>query len=242
MSRYDNKTALVTGAGSGIGKAVCQRLLAEGAFVVAVDRIDVNAADFGEDPSRVTTVVADLAAPIPDDFVDRLGAIDVLVNAAGVLHRSPIAEHSLEQWQSTITVNIEAPYRLCSLFVRQRLRLAAPGAIVNVCSIESFTAAPHHIAYTASKTAVLMMTRAFSAELAQHGVRVNGIAPGVTETGMNQALRSDPTIAQALTSRIPMRRFGLPHEQAAAVAFLASDEAAYITGAVLPVDGGWLTT
>jgi 2-deoxy-D-gluconate 3-dehydrogenase len=97
------------------------------------------------------------------------------------------------------------------------------------------------VAYTVSKSAMLMLTRAFALELAPHGIRVNGIAPGVTETGMNAGLRADPERADGLRRAIPMERFGRPEEQAAAVCFLASDDASYITGSVLPVDGGWLT-
>ncbi len=241
MMRFARKTALVTGGGSGIGQAVCQRLLNEGAEVVAVDRNPIAGEWLTDAGARVRALEVDLAQPLDDAFIEDLGPIDVLVNAAGILHRSPIVEHSVAEWQLTMGVNVHAPYRLSSLFVRQRLRLGAPGAIVNVCSIESFTAAPNHIAYTTSKSAVLMLTRSFALELANRGIRVNAIAPGVTETGMNVALRMDADKAATLSSQIPMGRFGLPSEQAATVAFLASDEASYITGAVVPVDGGWLT-
>lgn len=241
MTRFANKTALVTGAASGIGEATCLRLLSEGAVVIALDRVEEFPTGFEEYSNRVTLVQANLALPLADDFLDRLGNVDVLVNAAGILHRSTTVDHSVEEWQRTLTVNVVAPYRLSSLFVRQRLRLDAPGAIVNVCSIESFTAAANHVAYTVSKSAVLMMTRAFALELAGKGVRVNGVAPGVTATAMNQSLRADPAAADALIGRIPAGRFGFASEQASAIAFLASDEASYITGAVLPVDGGWLT-
>lgn len=241
MNRFEGKVALITGAGSGIGEATCARFLAEGGQVVAVDRTQISVKRLGAPADRVTPVQVDLSTPVDDDFIDRFGEVDVLVNAAGILHRSTVLDHSLEEWERTLAVNVGAPHRLSSLFVRQRIRLGLPGAIVNVCSIESFVTLPNHIAYTVSKAAMLMMTRAFGLELAPYRVRVNGIAPGVTETGMNQTLRADPKATQELTARIPAGRFGRPEEQAAAIAFLASDEASYITGAVLPVDGGWLT-
>lgn len=241
MSRFTDKVALVTGAGSGIGQAVCERLLSEDARVIALDRNVVTEPWLLEAGDRASSLQVDLGEPIDHQLIDDLGPVDILVNAAGVLHRSPIVDHSVTDWDVTMAVNVEAPYRLASLFVRQRLRSGLPGAIVNICSIESFTAAPNHIAYTTSKSAVLMLTRSFALELAASGIRVNAIAPGVTETGMNLSLREDLNRAAALTAQIPMKRFGLAAEQASAVAFLASDEASYITGAVLPVDGGWLT-
>ncbi len=240
MSRFHGKTALVTGAGSGIGAAACVRLMSEGARVFALDLHPVDTRSF---PGELAgTVVHDLAGSTPDDLMAHLGPLDVLVNSAGVLHRHAFAEHPTETWDHTMAVNVRAPYRLSSIFARQCIDRGAPGAIVNVCSIESFIAIPEHAAYTASKAAVLMMTRAFALELAGFGIRVNGIAPGVTETGMNQSLREDTDASDRLRARIPLRRFGRPEEQASAIAFLASDEAAYVTGAVLAVDGGWLTS
>ncbi|GII78493.1 L-xylulose reductase [Sphaerisporangium rufum] len=245
--RFAGSTALVTGAASGIGAAAAERLAREGARVVALDRDGAALERRYAGVPDIVRVEQDLGGPMPDEFLDsldsvhRLGDLRILVNAAGVLHRSPAIDHDLGTWEHTLAVNVTAPYRLSQLFVRRRLRLGGPGVIVNVCSIESFTAAPDHVAYTVSKSAMLMLTRAFALELAPHGIRVNGIAPGVTETEMNRSLREDAAAARRLTGRIPMGRFGVPGEQAAAIAFLASPEASYITGAVLPVDGGWLT-
>src|SRR5262249_28294476 len=126
-------------------------------------------------------------------------------------------------------------------FARSIIGRSGSGVIVNVASIEAFTAAPRHAAYTVSKSAVAMLTKSFALELAEHGVRVVAIAPGPTATGMNIALRRDPELSRKRAEPIPMGRFGLPEEQAAAIAFLASDDASYITGAILPVDGGFLT-
>ena len=166
---------------------------------------------------------------------------NVLVNAAGILARHDLLEHPLGEWQRTLDVNLLAPLRLSRQFARAHIEAGTAGAIVNVGSIESFVARSGHAAYTTSKHALLMLTRAFALELAPHGIRVNAVAPGVTQTGMNAAVRADPERAAALTEAIPLKRFATPEEQAAAICFLASPEASYVTGATLRVDGGWLT-
>jgi NAD(P)-dependent dehydrogenase (short-subunit alcohol dehydrogenase family) len=239
--RFAGRTALVTGAASGIGAATTRLLVSQGANVVAVDRDEGGLAALYSATESVTRLPMDLSQPLPDDLVERAGDIDILVNAAGILRRSTTLEHSLEDWNDTLAVNLTAPHELCQQFVRALLNRGAPGAIVNVCSIESFTAARDHIAYTVSKSALLMLTRSFALELAPRGIRVNAIAPGVTETGMNVDLRSDAVRSARLKAPIPMARFGLPEEQAAVIAFLASDDASYVTGAIVPVDGGFLT-
>ena len=138
-------------------------------------------------------------------------------------------------------INVRAAFRLSRNFASSRVSLGLGGSIVNVCSIESFTAAPAHAAYTVSKTALAMLTKAMALELGGHGVRVNAIAPGVTETRMNERLRAGPGRSARLRASVPMGRFASPEEQAAAVSFLVSGDASYITGAILAVDGGWLT-
>ncbi len=240
MTRFEGVSALVTGAGSGIGAAVTRRLADEGAMVVAVDRDEPALTRLYGSGGPVSPYALDLAERVPEEIFDGRD-VSVLVNAAGILRRSPVRDHTLDDWDDTLAVNLTAPHRLSQLFARDRMSRNGQGAIVNVCSIESFTAAHDHVAYTVSKSALLMLTRSFALELAPHGIRVNAIAPGVTVTGMNAALRADPAKAARLLSGVPMGRFGEPGEQASAVAFLASGEASYITGAVLPVDGGWLT-
>jgi 2-dehydro-3-deoxy-D-gluconate 5-dehydrogenase len=228
--RFAGRRALVTGAASGIGRAAAGRLAAEGADVVG---LDVAAAD--------GVVAADVRSDEALRALAERGPFDVLVNAAGILRRHDLLDHPLDDWRLTMDVNVRAAFRLSREFARGHIERGTRGAIVNVCSIESFTAAPAHAAYTVSKGALLMLTRAFALELAEHGIRVNGVAPGVTETGMNAALRADAGRSAALLGKIPLGRFGRPEEQAAAICFLASDDAAYVTGAVLPVDGGFLT-
>ena len=238
--RFAGSRAVVTGAGSGIGRATARRLLDEGAEVLGVDLSDRGLRETFAGRERGHRARLDLTDPASVAALS-LETADVLVNAAGTLRRAQALSHSREDWEATLSVNVRAPYRLARTFARGRLDAGEPGAIVNVCSIESFGSLPAHAAYTASKSAVLMLTRAFALELAPRGIRVNGIAPGVTETGMNAALRADEERARELMEKIPLRRFGLPEDQAAAICFLASDEAAYVTGSVLAVDGGWLT-
>jgi NAD(P)-dependent dehydrogenase (short-subunit alcohol dehydrogenase family) len=222
---------VVTGAASGIGRAVARRFASEGAEVLAVDRDPV-----GVDGVRTCTV--DVSSDECLDAVALFGSADVLVNAAGILRRHPVVDHPLEAWNETLGVNLTAPFRLSRQFAADHLAREAPGVIVNVCSIESFIALPGHVAYTVSKTALLMLTRAFAFELAPAGIRVVGVGPGVTETGMNADLRVDPVAADRLKAMVPLGRFAQPDEIAAVVAFLASEDASYITGSVVLADGG----
>src|SRR5262249_26700682 len=185
-----------------------------------------------------TWLVGDVRTQACDAALETFGAHDVLVNAAGILRRHAFVDHPLEDWRDTLDVNVRAPFRLSRRFAADHISRSARGVIVNLCSIESFVALSGHAAYTASKAALLMLTRAFALELAPHGIRVVGIAPGVTATGMNTDLRSRPDDAERLRRAIPLGRFAEPEEIAAVVAFVASDEASYITGSVVLVDGG----
>jgi NAD(P)-dependent dehydrogenase (short-subunit alcohol dehydrogenase family) len=239
MSRLATKRAVVTGAGSGIGRAVARRLAAEGAEVLGIDLAAAPLAEALADFAGATWVAADVQSDECLVAIDGYGPYDVLVNGAGILRRHAFVDHSLEDWQRTLDVNVRAPFRLARQFAADHISRGAGGAIVNVCSIESFVALPEHAAYTASKTALLMLTRALALELAPKGIRVVGVAPGVTETGMNADVRSRPDAADKLRCAIPLGRFGKPEEIAAVVAFLASDEASYLTGTVVLADGGW---
>jgi 2-deoxy-D-gluconate 3-dehydrogenase len=240
---YDDtdRRAIVTGAGSGIGAAVARRLVADGIRVIAVDRDELLLRGMFRDQPGVDCVIGDVRGDDIASLPSRMPDADVLVNAAGVLRRASVLDHTMHDWSETLDINVRAAFRLSRNFAASRLALGLGGSIVNVCSIESFTAAPAHAAYTVSKTALAMLTKAMALELASHGVRVNAIAPGVTETGMNEDLRADRDRSARLRSAVPMGRFAAPEEQAAAVSFLVSDDASYITGAILAVDGGWLT-
>jgi NAD(P)-dependent dehydrogenase (short-subunit alcohol dehydrogenase family) len=238
ITRFVGQRAVVTGAASGIGRAVARRLAAEGASVMGLDLSREGLRETFDSIPSSRHLAVDVAS---DEALAAVGDSDVLINAAGILLRHKLLEHPLDAWQRTLDVNLKAPLRLSREFARAHVKAGTSGAIVNVCSIESFTALPGHAAYTTSKSALLMLTRAFALELAPHGIRVNAVAAGVTETNMNIAVRADPERAAGLTEAIPLERFAKPEEQAAGICFLASAEASYITGATLPIDGGWLT-
>jgi len=238
VSKSTRARVVVTGAGSGIGRAIARRFAADRGEVLAIDR-DPNALkqSLGEGLSMHTAAV-DVRSSECVDAIAEFGPADVLVNAAGILRRYSVVEHPVDEWNETLDVNLTAPFRLSRQFSADHLARGEPGVIVNVCSIESFIALPNHVAYTVSKTALLMLTRAFAFELAPAGIRVVGVAPGVTETGMNADLRGHPTAADRLRGKIPLGRFADPEEIANVVAFLASQEASYITGSVVLADGG----
>lgn len=245
--RLSGKNAIVTGAASGIGRATAHRLAGEGANLLCVDRDEAGLADLIaglEGPHA--TLAADLSlAPECTEVVrtalvhwDR--RIDILVNAAAVLIRQPILEHSRETWDLTIDINLKAPFRLARDVVASMIDGGIRGAIVNVGSIEAVLPIAGHAAYTASKGAVTMLTRAAAFETAPHGIRVNAVAPGATATGMNADLReNDPDRWREMLAGTPMGRHAQPEEIASVIAFLASDEASYVTGAVVTADGGW---
>jgi NAD(P)-dependent dehydrogenase (short-subunit alcohol dehydrogenase family) len=174
-----------------------------------------------------------------DECGARLGDPTALVNAAGVLLRAGMLDHTRELWQRTLATNLDGPFWLSQAFTRRLLAASRPGTIVNVASIEALYPLQGHLAYSTSKGALVMLTRAMALELAPHGVRVNAVCPGVIETPMNAEVRRDPERSRSLRDLIPMGRFGSAEEVAELVEFLVSERSSYLTGAVVPVDGGW---
>jgi 3alpha(or 20beta)-hydroxysteroid dehydrogenase len=244
--RFTNKVALITGGAGGIGHAAAMRFAAEGAHVVLVD---VAAAALAESVAAVEKAGGEVLAVEADvtrltdveryteAAMTRFGAIDVFFNNAGVLGAvKPLVEYPEETFDHVIAVNVKAVW-LGMKVVAPRMRAGHGGAIVNTASIAGLRGSPNIIAYTASKHAVVGMTRAASLELARHGIRVNAVCPAPIETPMARQLEIDVR-RERLTATIPMRRYGAPEEVAALVAFLASADAAYITGAIYTVDGG----
>ncbi|MEO8298608.1 MAG: SDR family oxidoreductase [Burkholderiales bacterium] len=245
---FTGQVVLVTGAGQGNGAAMARGFAATGAQVALVDR---NLAQAQAQAEQIVAAggqarayaldVSDAAAcqQLGERIGNELGDVAVLVNNAGILIRNALgAGDPLGDWQATLRVNLDGPYHmtLACLAMLKRSR----GCILNVGSIQSFVSTPNSVPYTASKGGVRQLTVGLAVELAPFGVRVNAIAPGFIATPMTEATRADPAKMAALVTHIPMKRPAEPEELVGPALFLCSSQASYVTGAILPVDGGYL--
>jgi len=247
MSTLDGRTALVTGARGGIGRAAAVALAEAGADLVLwghQDNLDEAAAEVAAHGAKAKTVVADLG----DESSVRRAAervlaenqIDILVNNAGIIRRGPALDLSDSDWSAVLQVNLNSVFLLSRLFGGPMCERRS-GKVINIASMLSFQGGINVTSYTVSKHAVAGLTRALANEWAPLGVNVNAVAPGYVATANTAVLRADPVREAEIRSRIPAGRWALPHEIAGAVVFLASPAADYVHGHVLAVDGGWLS-
>ena len=232
---------LVTGASSGIGEAVVTRVLDEGATVAAADVKDAVNKNRSVDFVRLdVSLEADWQAA-KEVIKERHGGLDVLINNAGILRESPIADMPIEEWNSLISVNLTGVFLGCKTMVPMLSQSESP-AIVNLASIDALRGSRNHAAYAATKGGVVAMTRAMAVELSDRGIRVNAICPGTVRTPMVQQMFSDADDPVALeetrVSAHPLGRISTTEEQAAAIVFMAGPDANFITGVALSVDGG----
>ena len=249
MFGIGSSVAVVTGAGQGNGAAIARGLAKTGAAVALADingdavasvAKEIEAAGGKAMAQCLDVTDPDAVAVFATSTKDTLGPAKLLVNNAGVIHRTPIdeAEHP-DAWARTFAVNVDGTRFMARAYLDQLVE--TKGSIVNLGSIMSFTTGPGLTAYAASKGAVAQFTKALANELAPKGVRVNAILPGVIATPMTQATRDNPDAIAKFMAHTPMGRVGEPNELVGPILFLASDAASYVTGALLPVDGGYLT-
>ena len=252
MKRFVGKVILITGGASGIGKETARQFAKEGAAVIIAD-INIELGSGVEKELRdlgyqVEFMCADVTSSeqcvtVVEEIEKRYKKIDVLFNNAGIEISGPLVDFTEADFDRLIAVNLKSVF-LCSKFVLKNMIKRGSGVIVNAASVASFLAWPDDAVYSASKAGVMLLTKAMALECAPHSIRVNAIAPGVIDPPMtDRALQNYLNLEAAKKDKgkvHPLGRLGLPSEVAQAVLFLSSDEASFITGAILPVDGGYL--
>lgn len=244
MKLLENKVAVVTGAGRGIGRAIALRLAEHGAAVACCGRtlanVESTAADIRHANGRATAYAVDVANSMQvtetcDKILQEFGRVDVLVNNAGVTRDQLLLRISEEDWDTVLDTNLKGAFLFTKALLRPMLKQRA-GRIINISSISGLTGNAGQSNYAASKAGLIGFTKSVAREVASRGITVNAVAPGFIETEMTAVLSAETQAA--VRERIALGRFGKPEEIAAAVLFLASEWAGYITGQVLVVDGG----
>jgi len=250
MNRLAGRVAVITGSSRGMGLAIARGYAREGAHVVLTSRTVASLTGFVEELSQLGVRVLPLEVDVsrPED-VERMvarvdesfGRVDVLVNNAGMPMVAPSEELDLPSWQRTLDTNLTGSF-LCAQAAGRVMLRQGSGCIINIASLTSFLGFPGRLAYSATKSALLGLTRTLSSEWAPRGIRVNALAPGWILTDLLQSVIDRGALdPEKLISRTPLRRMGTPEDVVGPAIFLASDESAFVTGQILPVDGGWLS-
>ena len=240
------KVAIVTGASTGLGAGMTFGLAEAGADVALVDRVECTESvekvrALGR---RAISITADLSSIAPitmivERTVKELGKVDILINNAGIIRRTPAIDFSEKDWDEVMAINSKTAFFLCQAAARDMMKRKY-GKIINISSLLAFQGGILVPSYAASKGAIAQVTKALSNEWAPHGITINAIAPGYMATNNTKALREDPVRAKTIVDRIPAGRWGLPEDLQGAAVFLASHASDYVNGHVLIVDGGWM--
>ncbi len=245
--KLDGKVAIVTGAARGLGQAIALGLAEAGADVAAVDILET--AETEKQIKKIGRIAIGINADLSkkecvDDIVkktqDTFGKIDILFNNAGIIRRAPLVEFSEKDWDDVININQRTLFFLSQAVAKVFIKQGKGGKIINTASMLSFQGGILVPSYTASKSAVMGLTRLMANELAPHKINVNAIAPGYMATDNTAALRADPKRNKAILDRIPAGRWGKPEDLKGIAVFLSSSASDYISGYTIAVDGGWL--
>jgi glucose 1-dehydrogenase len=248
--KLEGKVAIVTGAATGIGQAIAIRFAREGAAVV-VDYVgapgvaDQTQQAIAAAGGKSIAVAADVSKPdqaqgLIDAGVKNFGRLDIVVNNAGIEKKAAFVDYPFEGVQKILAVNLVGPFLVAQAAARQMIQQGSGGRIINISSVHEDLPMPTNAAYCASKGGLRMLTRTIAVELAKHGITVNNIGPGAVYTPIDADIEANPEIEKALMAEIPLNRWGKPEEIAGLAAYLASEEAAYITGSTYFIDGGML--
>ena len=245
MFKLDGKVAVVTGANTGLGQKMCIALAEAGAKVVGVARRSCDETKQMIAPGMFEEVICDLsdltkASFVIESAVKLFGSVDILVNNAGIILREEALNVKIEDFETVLNVNLKMPFLLSQQAARIALENKKPLKIINIASMLSFQGGINTVSYTASKHAILGITKNLANEWSKYNINVNAIAPGYMATNNTQALREDKERSALILSRIPAGRWGLNDDMMGAVVYLSSSASDYVNGEVLCVDGGWL--